>query len=175
MKSLSVTFFAMALFVSALSGCGGGTTPNANGGNAASGNSTNPLETKTPAADQVKNNAPTLTPTFKAYCEAWKTDNEAALRKIYSSDTIKHFEEQMKEDKIKSLIKFLEDDKVSGEPCDVINEEINGDTAVGTIRSNKYPRGIAIEFVKENGEWKLTNKAPGSVTQQAANTNSAPK
>ena len=169
MKSHLTALCAAVLAAATLSACSG-PAPNSAVGNPANTNAANPLEAKTPSAEVVKNNAPTLTPVFKAYCAAWQKNDEAALRKIYSSDTIKHFEEQMKEDKIKSLMKFLEDDKVSGEPCDVINEEITGDKAVGTIRSNIYPRGITIEFVKEGGEWKITNKSPGSVTQQPANS-----
>ena len=66
----------------------------------------------------------------------------------------------MKDEKTKSLIKFLEDDKVSGTPCEVTNEVITGDSAVANIISNKYPNGIKIVFVKENGEWKITNRSP---------------
>ena len=63
---------------------------------------------KSDAPEATTNNAPTLTPVFKAYCDAWVKNDEAALRKVYSSDTLKGFEAEMKEDKAKSLIKFLE-------------------------------------------------------------------
>lgn len=81
----------------------------------------------------------------------------------------------MKAEKAKSIIKFLEDDKVSGTPCEVTNEEITGETAIGKIISNKYPNGIKIVFVKENGEWKITNKSPAldSVKQSSTDSNSA--
>ncbi len=156
-----------------MAACGGGPTP-ANSGNA-NGNSNNPLATNKPAQDPTTNNAPTLTPVFKAYCDAWVKNDEAALRKVYSSDTIKYFEGQMKLDKEKSLIKSLEIDKVSGTPCEVTNEEITGDTAIGKIISNKYPNGIKIVFIKENGEWKMTNKSPAldSVKQSSTDSNSA--
>ncbi|MBK9528937.1 MAG: hypothetical protein IPO41_11615 [Acidobacteria bacterium] len=67
----------------------------------------------------------------------------------------------MKEEKAKSLIKFLEStDKVSGEPCELTNETITGDKAVARMKTNKAPNGMAIEFVKEGGEWKMTNRSP---------------
>ncbi len=159
-----------------IAACGGGTTP-ANSGNAntAASDSNDPTATTKPAKEPTTNNAPTLTPIFMAYCDAWVKNNEAALRKVYSSDTIKYFEGQMKEDKVKSLIKFLEDDKVSGTPCEVTNEEITGDNAVAKIISNKYPNGITIVFVKENGEWKMTNKSPvlDSLKPPATNSDAA--
>lgn len=150
----------------------GGTTP-ANNGNAAN---ENPLATAKSGPEATTNNAPTLTPIFKKYCEAWVKNDEAALRKVYSSDTIKDFETQMKADKEKSLIKSLEaTDKVSGTPCEVTNEEITGDNAVAKIFSNKYPNGIKVVFVKEKGEWKLTNKSPAldSMKPSPANSNTA--
>ena len=152
----------------------GGTAP-ANSGSANAANE-NPLGTAKSTPEATTNNAPTLTPVFKAYCEAWVKNDEAALRKVYSSDTIKDFEAQMKADKEKSLIKSLEaTDKVSGTPCEVTNEEITGDTAVAKIFSNKYPNGIKVVFVKEKGEWKLTNKSPAldSMKQSPTNSNAA--
>ena len=55
---------------------------------------------------------------------------------------------------------YLEDDAVSGKICEARNEVITGDKAVAEIRADSYPYGIKVEFVKENGEWKLTNKYP---------------
>lgn len=139
------------------------------GGDTISNNTASSTPEKTPVIETVLNNAPTLTPVFKAYCEAWKKNDEAALRKVYSADTIKFFEETMKEDKFKSkkITEFLQDERVTGDLCEVINEEITGDRALGKIKTTAMPGGVTIEFVKENGEWKMTNKVPGSVTQSA--------
>jgi hypothetical protein len=173
-----IIFICVVITLSALlaaCGAGGGntTTPNTNTATANT-NSTNPLNTNTAPPEEVSNNAPTLTPIFKAYCEAWVKNDEAALRKVYSADTIKQFEGEMKEEKTKSLLKLLSADKVSGTPCEVRNEKITGDTATATIVSNKMPNGVKVVFVKENGEWKLTTKSPtiDAVTkaQPAANT-----
>jgi len=176
MRSTIFVFLALILFSLAFSGCGGAGPTNANNGSTAAtnGSTNNSLETTKAPADPTTNNAPTLTPVFKAYCDAWVKNDEAALRKVYSSDTIKIFEAQMKEEKAKSLLKLLEDDKVSVTPCEVRNEVITGDTAVARIIADKYPNGIPVVFVKENGEWKLTNKSPavdsGKSSATTANT-----
>ncbi len=175
MRTQVVLTLAIGLFSLALSGCGG---PPANpvGGNtnAAKTNTNNPLETTKKAAEETVNNAPTLSPVYKAYCEAMVKQDEAAIRKIYSSDTIQFFEKQMKEEKIKTLLKYLEDEKFSGKVCEVRNETIVGDKAMAEIRSDSYPNGIKIEFVKENGEWKMTNKSPAlEMKKAAANSNAA--
>jgi hypothetical protein len=135
-------------------GCGGAANTNTTVNNAA--NNANTAKPK----DEITNAAPTLTPVFKAYCDAWAKKDEAALRKVYSADTLKYFEEDMKDQKIKSLMKYLEDDAVSGNICEARNEVINGDEGLAEIRADKFPNGIKVEFVKENGEWKMTNKSP---------------
>lgn len=178
MRSNLFIFITFLLISMLLVGCGGGTSPtNAVNGNAnvPKANTNNPLAVTTPTPESTTNNAPTLTPVYKAYCEAKIKNDEAAIRKIYSKDTIKNFEEQMKAEKIKSLLKFLEDDRVSDKLCEVKNEKIQGDSAVAKIFSDSYPNGIDVVFVKENGEWKLTNRAPAldAVKQSTTNSNTA--
>lgn len=170
---------AMALLAGMMA-CGGPATENSNSSkknpanNVSNSVSSNPLETKKSEPVTTTNNAPTLTPVFKAYCEAWTKNDEAALRRVYSKDTIKFFEDQMKLEKAKSLIKYLEPtDKVSGNPCEATNEKIEGDKAQARIRTDKYPNGIEVVFVKEDGEWKITNKSPAVDNMKStANTNS---
>lgn len=147
-----------------ISACSGTEAPT-NSSNAANSTATranvnNPLAVATPTPEQTVNNAPTLTPVYKAYCAAMVKKDEAAIRKIYSSDTIKYFESEMKADGIKSLNEFLADEQVSNEQCEVRNEQIQGDTAVAEIRPKWAPNGIKVVFVKEGGEWKLTNRSP---------------
>ncbi len=160
---LIATIFTALLF----SACGDSTTTtnvnvNSNRANNAAPKNTNDnsLTPQTPTPESTTNNAPTLTPVYKAYCAAWVKKDEAALRKIYSSDTIADFEKTMKEDGIKSLVDFLSDDKASNELCEARNEKITGDTATAEVKTLGYPNGIMIVFVKENGEWKLTNRRP---------------
>lgn len=154
----TIALFALTLSYLVLSGCGG--PANVNTTNTATVNTNSPVDTVKKTPEPTTNNAPTLTPIFKAYCDAWVKNDEAALRKTYSQDTLKSFESDMKAEKIKSLLKFLEDDKVTGKLCEVRNETITGDSAVAEIRADSYPNGIKIVFVKENGEWKMTNRSP---------------
>ena len=159
---LLITAILAAFFLSA---CGdSGTNTNTNAGNRAAApvntNAGGPLTPQTPTPEATTNNAPTLTPVYKAYCAAWTKKDEAALRKIYSSDTIADFEKKMKADGIKTLADFLSDDKASNELCEVRNEKITGDTATAEIKTLGYPNGFTAVFVKENGEWKLTNRLP---------------
>ncbi len=169
-------FLVLAILILAVSfiGCSGGAAPtNSNTTNTSNTNSSDPLATKMPAPELTTNAAPTLTPVYKAYCEALKKKDEAVLRKIYSSDTIKYFEGEMKADKVPSLIKYLESDG-EGKICEIRNEQINGDSAVAEIRGDTYPNGIKVVFVKQNGEWKLTNKSsvldPAKSTSTDANS-----
>ena len=149
--------------------CGGSAEPsntnastaNANANRPANAtNKENPLAAQTPTPEATANNAPTLGPVYKAYCAAWEKKDDKALRTIYSSDTIRDFEQKMKEDNIRSLAEFLSDDNASTSLCEARNEKITGDTATAEVRTKGYPNGITVVFVKENGEWKLTNRRP---------------
>ena len=160
MTSRSIALIS-ALSVAALLSACGGAAPTPNTAANATTNTNNAGETTKKAPEATTNNAPTLAPVLKAYCDAWVKNDEAALRKVYSAETIKEFEVEMKEEKAKSLIKFLEStDKVSGEPCELTNETITGDKAVARMKTNKAPNGMSIEFVKEGSEWKMTNRSP---------------
>ncbi len=155
MRAKAFTFLTIFLISLMSFACGG----TANTNTTANTNSTNPLETNKPAKEETTNNAPTLTPVYKAYCDARVKKDEAALRKVYSQDTIKFFESEMKEQKVKSLVAY-HDDQISGKICEIRNEVITGDKAVAEITSDSYPNGIKIVFLKENGEWKMTNQSP---------------
>ncbi|CAN5285892.1 hypothetical protein BH20ACI1_BH20ACI1_06540 [soil metagenome] len=144
--------------------------------NTASGNTNNPLAPNAAPEEATTNNAPTLSPIVKAYYEALKNNDDAALRKVFSQDTLKSFEADMKEENQKSLVKFITElEPVPDKPFEVRNEKIEGDTAIAELRGGSYPNGIDIKFVKENGEWKMTNESPEfqSVKQSAANSNTS--
>ena len=147
------------------------TSPNSN---TAKTNSNNPIEAKTPAPEQTSNNAPTLTPVFKAYCEAMEKKNEAGIRKVYSKDTLEEFEKDMKEEGSKSLVEYLSIDQVTTALCDIRNEVITGETAVAEVKTAGMPNGAKIVFVKEGNDWKITNRSPAldAVKQTATNNNS---
>ncbi len=170
----STFIIAVLTFSGFLIGCGGETANSGNTTNTANSASNNPLETtKASPASETTNDAPTLTPLFKAYCAAKTKNDEAAMRKLYTAGTIKSFEEQMKDDKIKTLTEFLSDEKVSGK-CEVKNERVTGDTAVATIVTDTYPNGFDMYFEKENGEWKMTNKSPTFEASKSGSNTGAP-
>jgi hypothetical protein len=176
MRAPIFVLFSIILLAAVLSGCGGATTttPNSNAVNATTANKTNsnnPLETTKKEPEGVTNNAPTLTPVFKAYCEAKIKGDEAGLRKVYSQGTLKHFEEGMKKEKIKTLVQYLELDKVTPKLCEINNEKITGDRATARIKFESAPNGIEVVFVKENGEWKMTDESPTFDAVKSSNSN----
>lgn len=158
---VKITLVTSVIFVSAyLTACGSSGPANSANSNAivvnTANNNANAVAVSTPTPEAVTNNAPTLTPVYKAYCAAMVKKDEAAVRKLYSADTIKFFESEMKAYGIKTLTEYLSTDQVSNELCEVTNERITGDRAIGNIKSKGYPNGIDVVFVKEGGEWKLT-------------------
>jgi len=176
-KILLIT--SVILFSTLLGACGSSDPGNAANTNlpnatvAKANTNADPLAVSTPAPEAITNNAPTLTPVFKMYCAAKVSKDEAGLRKVYSSDTIKFFESEMKAEGEKSLIEHLSVDQVDNSLCEVVNEKVTGDTAVGKIKIKGYPNGFDIIFVKEGGEWKLTNRPAGDsivTTQKNSNT-----
>lgn len=172
-------FFILLFLTVFLIGCGTSENPNTaintkpSAANSATSNADNPLNTtKTPEA-ATANNAPTLAPVVQAYYAALKAKNDAALKKIYSQETLKSLEADMKAEKKTSLSAFItEIEPVPDQPFEVRNEQIQGDTAVAEMRGGSYPNGIKIKFVRENGEWKMTNESPEiqSVKQSATNS-----
>lgn len=163
------TLFLVAICASAIFsiGCGDSgpanvnvANTNASNTNVAKASTTNPLAATTPTPDQVTNNAPTLTPVYKAYCAAFVKKDDAAIRKFYTADTLKGFEEDMKAENVKTLVEYLQNDQVTNEVCEVSNERIAGDRAIGKVRTKGYPNGFDVLFVKENGEWKMSTMDP---------------
>jgi hypothetical protein len=166
MRFQILIFCTILIFTIILTGCPGNEpTPNANSTNVPANipnkNAANTgLNTVAKTPEPTNNNAPTLTPVFKAYCDAMTKKDEAALRKIYSTATLKSLEADMKAENQKSLVKYLEADQVSNKLCEVRNEKIEGDTGIAEIKTEGAPNGFKIKFVKENGEWKLTTESP---------------
>jgi hypothetical protein len=148
------------------SACGGEATnknTNATNVNTPVKNSNNPLAVATATPESTTNNAPTLTPVYKAYCAAIEKKDEAGLRKVFSSDTIRDLEKSIKEDGIKppTLVKYYEDEQITSALCEVRNEQISGNQATAEVRTQSTPNwGLKVIFVKEGNDWKLTNRFP---------------
>lgn len=160
---MRITLFIVILIAVISVACGGGTDPNTNtnksNGNTVVKNTNDPLAVVTPTPESTTNNAPTLTPVYKAYCAAWVKKDEAALRKVYSAATIAKFEKLMRADHETDIFAFI-GEQVTADLCEVRNEQINGDRAIAEIKTRSYPNGAKVVFVKENGEWKLTDESP---------------
>lgn len=166
--------FLILLTISAflfLTACGGGNpAPNAaantntaapTNNNTAAPNSNSEVATTIPTQPPTSNNADTIKPVVMAYYEALKTKNDAALKKVYSKQTLMSLEKDAQEEGKQSLVEFITElEPVPAQPFEVRNETITGDVAVAEIRGGAYPNGIKIKFVKENGEWKMTNESP---------------
>lgn len=175
-------FFILLFLTVFLIGCG--TSKNANvavvntttaNSGVAPTNANNPLATTKAPEASTTNNAPTLAPVVQKYYDALKGKDDAALKKVYSQATLKALEADMKDEKQTSLVKFITElEPLPETPFTVRNEQIQGETAVAEMRGGSYPNGIKIKFVKENGEWKMTNESPDvqSVKQSTANSNS---
>lgn len=162
-----------------LTGCGAPETAtnsaNTNSANAnvARANAENPLGTNRKPEEATTNQAETIKPVVMAYYEALKKKDDAGLRKVYSRETLKSLEADMKSEGAKSLADFITDlEPAPEQPFQVRNEQIQGDTAIAEIRGGAYPNGIKIKFVRENGEWKITNESPEiqAVKQSATNS-----
>jgi hypothetical protein len=159
---------ALILFlftVLVFSGCGDAGTNTNNVSNAGNGsnsgaNANNPTAATTPKPAETTNNAPTLTPVFKAYCLAMEKKDEAGIRKVYSKETIEHFEKEMKAEGSQTLAQYLSVDQVTTALCEIRNEVITGDRAVAEVKTAGMPNGAKVVFVKEGNDWKLTNESP---------------
>ncbi len=162
-----------------LSGCSSADAPT-NTANAASANANiaknsqnNPLATTRNANEETINKAETIAPVVAAYCDAMRKKDDAALRKIYSRASLQKLEADMKAENEKSLAAYLSSEPVGDKPCEVRNERINGDKAIAEIRTETYPNGIKVYFVKEDGAWKRTDESPEFEAVKQSSTNSA--
>lgn len=114
----------------------------------------------TPKTETV-NQAETLMPVVRAYCEAIRKKDDAALKKVLSAETFKMLERDAKDDGKSSVAEFLNSNEdVGTKPCATRNEQISGNTAIAEVTTESMPNGARIKFVKENGEWKMTNESP---------------
>jgi hypothetical protein len=173
-----VIILGITILISIFSfGCGGSETPSANLPNTNAPitnqpttntnttietNVNNQIQTQTTPEIATTNEAPTLSTVYKAYCEAMNKKNDAAVRKVFSQDTLKSLEKDMKDDNKTSITEFLSEMEPIKDvsKCGVRNEKIDGNIGVAEIRNENVPNGFKVKFVKENGEWKITTESP---------------
>jgi hypothetical protein len=182
MRFQILIFCTILSFSILLTGCPSGEQPpanadaNANRTSVSDPNrpSNSALNTSKAPVEATTNDAPTLKPAFTAYCDAMTKMDEAALRKVFSAATLKAHEANAKEEK-SSLAEYLKADRVSNKLCEIRNEKIEGDTAVAEVKTEGAPNGFKMKFVRENGEWKITNESPefDAVKRSAEDSNAA--
>lgn len=160
-------FIAILSFLFIFTGCENPPAANNSVGNkpgntnAAVVNSNSPLSTTKAPETATTNAAPTLTPVVQNYYDALKKKDDAGLRKILSQATLKSAEADMKTERKISLSAFItETEIVPDKPIEVRNEKIEGDTGIAEIKGGSYAVWTPVKFVRENGEWKMTNESP---------------
>src|SRR5436190_1457134 len=152
MRFQVLIFSTILIFTIILTGCPGDSpTTNVNSTNPptniATNSGTNNILNPTPKPPEATTNAaPTLTPVFKAYCDAMTKKDDAALRKVFSQATLKQFEADMKSENEKSLPKYLEPDNVSNNLCEIRNEKIEGNSAIAEVKTGGAPNGFRVKF-----------------------------
>lgn len=117
-----------------------------------------PLSVETIEKPKEKVQAETLKPVVDAYCEAMRKKNDAGLRNIFTSATVKALEADVKADGLGSIAELLELEPV-GDNCQVVNETIQGNTAQATVITQTYPTGTSFTFEKVGNDWKMTRKS----------------
>ena len=104
------------------------------------------------------NDAPVLGKVWAAVCDALRHKNDKALEGLYSRTTLVSLREDMRQEGIKSLSEFLKDDTSSN--CYAKDEEMSGSEGSAKLFSSRFPMGIRVRFVMEQGSWKATNESP---------------
>jgi len=123
-------------------------------------NTKNPLETTVAnTAPKELNEAVTLKPIVDAYCAAINSGDDAALKNIYSKASWNALSADSRSEGQKSVAKYLGDSEPTGGKCRVVNEKMSGDVAEAIVITQTYPKGVPLKFVKEDGNWKMTNQS----------------
>ncbi|HEX9962733.1 MAG TPA: nuclear transport factor 2 family protein [Pyrinomonadaceae bacterium] len=182
MRYQSLLFITILSFSIIFAACGGSQPVNNSTNNSAgntntvaANNSNSSLPTNKKPEAATANNAPTIAPVVTAYYEAWKKNDDAALKKVFSQETLKAFEADMKADKQTSLAKWMSTNETAPEkPFEVRNEKIEGDSAIAEIKGGSYAVWTPFKFVRENGEWKMTNQSPDFDDVKKSATESKP-
>jgi hypothetical protein len=175
MRYFNILFCSIIGLSILASGCG--SSPANNTGNAAKANTANtagPTNSTTSPANvdsavatttkpeaATENAAPTITPVVRAYYDALKRKDDAALQAVLSAAFIKSVQDDMKAEKKTGMAAYLAQyDTIPEKPVEVRNERIEGDKAVAELKGGAYIKWTAFSFIKENGSWKFTGGSP---------------
>jgi hypothetical protein len=161
MSLFKITLLTLAVAIMAgAAGCGQGSNTNANttvsvttaGANT---NATAAAPAATAAAGD-SSSAGTPTQAYKAAYAARKDRDAAALKKLMSKDLLEFLTEMGQiGDKKQSLDEILLDGGKELKSDDTRNEKINGDRATVEYRDEGDDWDV-MDFVKEDGVWKMT-------------------
>jgi hypothetical protein len=170
MKNHIVIFFLAILGTAAFTGCGSAPANNAVNApktNAVNTNNTAPVKTDDPVATQKKpevattNAAPTIGPVVKAYFDAMKKKDDAAIQAVISAKFLATLTSDMKKEKKTGLASYIAEYELgTGNAMEARNEKIDGDKAVAEVRGGAYANWTPFIFIKENGAWKYTGDSP---------------
>ena len=98
------------------------------------------------------------TATFRAFYEASKNKDIAAVRQTFSKATLEIFEKQAKASNktVDEMFKSGMDNKPTPDKMpETRNEKINGNEATLEIHDESGGRWDTLTFVKEEGQWKI--------------------
>jgi hypothetical protein len=130
--------------------------------NATTSSNANSLEGVRRPDAPTTNDAPTLGPVVKAFYDALKRRDDAAVRASLTREQLKSIDADLKERNRTDIAAFLaEIETLSDEPLEVRNEQIQGERGVaeakgGGVFGNWSPLGFRLE----DGKWKLSGDNP---------------
>jgi hypothetical protein len=157
LTGITITLLLVMLFLAA---CGQSQAP-ANNAGAQTPSSSPAAQSSTPAPARAASAYDLSSPmkTFTSFYEAAKKKDAAGIRSVLSKDDLAEMERIAKEQKMSiddSFKPFYQD--VPAQLNEMRNEQINGEKATLEIKDNERGAWETINFVKEDGQWKITMK-----------------
>lgn len=151
-KSRTITHLLILLAGVVLVAAGCSKTANTNNSNASSTNKNSTTST-TSTTTSSSSTASTPTAAYKAFQEANKKKDYAAVKSRFSKASLEMLTEEAKKQN-KTLDEFVKDQVDKGTSDEeVLNEKIDGDSATVDLKDKNS--SITLPMVKEDGEWKI--------------------
>jgi hypothetical protein len=164
MKLRIAAFAAVALAaITLLAGCnkGASNTSSTNSNSTSNAGTTSSPTAKPTATTTTSSGADTPTDAFKAYYNAIKNKDSETVKALFSKSTLKSLE-----DKAKAMNKSADDifkdglesasKEIPAALPETRNEKIDGDHATLEVKDEKKDSWDTINFIKEDGQWKIS-------------------
>jgi hypothetical protein len=150
----TVTRLLFLLAVVALAAAGCSKADNTSNSNASSTNKNSTTSTaNTSTSTSTSSTASSPTAAYKAFQEANKKKDYAAVKSRFSKASLEMLTEEAKKQN-KTLDEFVKDQVDKGTSDEeVLNEKIDGDSATVDLKDKNS--SITLPMVKEDGEWKI--------------------